>query len=308
MAVRRKKSASPRKRTARKKKKLRRGLVLSGGGAFGAYQAGAMKALHEAGLEFEVISATSIGTINALAWNIPEIVRELDAHWLHNVGGLRPFQFSRILSGKNPFQFHSTLESIADAYRGRYPWDKQRAEILITLTDYRTNESTVLSSCDARMPPDERELLMKASTAILHIGSSPVEIMGRKYYDGGYHTNIPIDPILDHDLDEIWIIPLSPIKGGTKRTGRKSKAADAARRRIQNPYIHSLIRLYEQVIDPPEMNLGSAKKIIISPYDENIEFYRAGRNLLFSMKNIRELLRRGYEAGQRAVSRSYARS
>ena len=49
-------------------------LVLQGGGALGAYQAGVYQALHEAGLEPDWISGVSIGAINAaiIAGNPPE--------------------------------------------------------------------------------------------------------------------------------------------------------------------------------------------------------------------------------------------
>jgi predicted acylesterase/phospholipase RssA len=40
-------------------------LVLQGGGALGAYQAGVYQALHEAGIEPDWIIGTSIGAINA---------------------------------------------------------------------------------------------------------------------------------------------------------------------------------------------------------------------------------------------------
>lgn len=40
-------------------------LVLEGGGAKGAYQIGVVKALREAGFEFDAITGTSIGAINA---------------------------------------------------------------------------------------------------------------------------------------------------------------------------------------------------------------------------------------------------
>src|ERR1700735_4908510 len=40
-------------------------LVLQGGGALGAYQAGVYQALHEAGLEPDWISGVSIGGVNA---------------------------------------------------------------------------------------------------------------------------------------------------------------------------------------------------------------------------------------------------
>ena len=40
-------------------------LVLQGGGALGAYQAGVYQALHEAGIEPDWVIGTSIGAINA---------------------------------------------------------------------------------------------------------------------------------------------------------------------------------------------------------------------------------------------------
>src|SRR3954451_8930358 len=48
-------------------------LVLQGGGALGAYQAGVFEALHEAGIEPDWVIGTSIGAINAalVAGNAP---------------------------------------------------------------------------------------------------------------------------------------------------------------------------------------------------------------------------------------------
>ena len=59
-------------------------LVLQGGGALGAYQAGVYQALHEAGIEPDWVIGTSIGAINAslIAGNAPEQRMErLDAFW-----------------------------------------------------------------------------------------------------------------------------------------------------------------------------------------------------------------------------------
>src|SRR5271165_4901870 len=49
-------------------------LVLQGGGALGAYQAGCYQAMHEAGLEPDWVIGTSIGAINAavIAGTAPE--------------------------------------------------------------------------------------------------------------------------------------------------------------------------------------------------------------------------------------------
>jgi NTE family protein len=59
-------------------------LVLQGGGALGAYQAGVYQAMHEAGLEPDWVSGVSIGAINAaiIAGNPPNRrLRQLRAFW-----------------------------------------------------------------------------------------------------------------------------------------------------------------------------------------------------------------------------------
>src|SRR6201996_9514665 len=49
-------------------------LVLQGGGALGAYQAGVYQAMHEAGIEPDWVSGVSIGAVNSaiIAGNAPE--------------------------------------------------------------------------------------------------------------------------------------------------------------------------------------------------------------------------------------------
>jgi len=59
-------------------------LVLQGGGALGAYQAGVYQAMHEAGIEPDWVSGVSIGAINAaiIAGNPPHRrLRQLQAFW-----------------------------------------------------------------------------------------------------------------------------------------------------------------------------------------------------------------------------------
>jgi NTE family protein len=59
-------------------------LVLQGGGALGAYQAGVYEAMHEAGVEPDWVSGVSIGAINSaiIAGNPPNRrLRQLQAFW-----------------------------------------------------------------------------------------------------------------------------------------------------------------------------------------------------------------------------------
>ena len=66
-------TAAPRKRTATPRELGQIVLVLQGGGALGAYQAGVYQALHAAGVEPDWVVGTSIGAINAslIAGNEP---------------------------------------------------------------------------------------------------------------------------------------------------------------------------------------------------------------------------------------------
>ena len=80
-------------------------LVLQGGGALGAYQAGVYQALHEAGLEPDWVSGVSIGAINAalIAGNAPEqrleaLARILEPH--HRPHHLAAYARRRHLSAR----------------------------------------------------------------------------------------------------------------------------------------------------------------------------------------------------------------
>jgi NTE family protein len=59
-------------------------LVLQGGGALGAYQAGVYQALHEANIQPDWVSGVSIGAINSaiIAGNAPEVrLEKMKAFW-----------------------------------------------------------------------------------------------------------------------------------------------------------------------------------------------------------------------------------
>ena len=47
-------------------KKTKRGFVMTGGGAKGLYEAGVIHAFHLCGMEFDVITGSSIGAINSV--------------------------------------------------------------------------------------------------------------------------------------------------------------------------------------------------------------------------------------------------
>ena len=66
---------------------MKTGLVLSGGGAVGAYQAGVVKALAECGAQISMVSGASIGALNgaiiAASPDLSEAAARLEALWEH---------------------------------------------------------------------------------------------------------------------------------------------------------------------------------------------------------------------------------
>lgn len=97
---------------------IKRGLVLSGGGAKGAYQAGMMKALLEMGVEVDIIAGASIGALNgavlASAPDLPTGVARLETLWLQ-IAQMKVLQLDGKASFKNATQIASYLTMLVSA-------------------------------------------------------------------------------------------------------------------------------------------------------------------------------------------------
>ena len=114
---------------------MKTGLVLSGGGAVGAYQAGVVKALAECGTQISMVSGASIGAFNgaiiAASPDLSEAAVRLEALWDHlgnNAVG-KPigllFIAEKIVPGNEPLPDPRTCRSTA--YDASSPYiDTQR--------------------------------------------------------------------------------------------------------------------------------------------------------------------------------------
>ena len=282
----------------------RRGLVLSAGAALGAYQAGALKALKERGLDFEVISATSIGTLHALAWNMDETLLAIDEHWISNVAGLRPFDHRRIFRGENPFRFRASLDAVFDTYQDTYPESEaERLEILVTVTEYETCRPVVFSMKDEGLDEEEKISLLKASTVLPHLGMRPIELRGRHYFDGGYTDLVPVTPLAQRGLDEIWLIPLVPIlrRKPTPSTGKEQTPRGAPSRGRPRTELRALVTLLDQCVRPLEGATAGTEHVLVAPKTrlKAMALFQPIHALTFSKRNIRRLLDCGYRDGLR---------
>jgi len=209
-------------------------LVLQGGGALGAYQAGVFQALHEHQLAPDWIVGTSIGAINAaiLAGNEPDKrVARLHEFWdrishtdsidlralsdpqrrsaiqmqtwdtlLRGVPGFftpRPFNPFALGMPVAPEQasFYDTTP-LRDTLNQLIDFDYLNAPGGTRLT---VNALKVDSGSLRRF--DNRELTMTAdhirASGALPPGFPPVRIDGDLYWDGGLYSNTPLETVLD---------------------------------------------------------------------------------------------------------------
>lgn len=202
------------------------GLVLAGGGAKGAYQIGAWKALSEIGITFNSIVGTSIGSINGalIAAGDYESARQL---WL-NISidkGLRITEVlpdtENLFSKKNwGVLFKEVIKnggldaSPAADFISQYIDEKKVRENGIpffAVTVQMTQGVTPREIGIEDIPEGElTDYLMASSNIPLAVGIGPE---GERFLDGGVYDNLPVMTLKKRGYNKIIIIDISNMKG-----------------------------------------------------------------------------------------------
>ncbi|MDI7773728.1 patatin-like phospholipase family protein [Asticcacaulis sp. EMRT-3] len=210
-------------------------LVMQGGGALGAYQAGAYEVLHESGVEPDWIAGISIGAINAaiIAGNAPEDrVRHLRAFW-EEISTSVPGESLARGHGSAEFGFRqlSGLQSLMSGVKGFFrpwfflPWFNREGtpeatsfydtaplrETLLRHVDFdRINKGPMRLSLgtvhvktgnfvyfDSHEPERVIGPEHVMASAALPPGFPAVYVDGEAYWDGGLVSNTPLSYVLD---------------------------------------------------------------------------------------------------------------
>src|SRR5690349_9045001 len=205
-------------------------LVLQGGGALGAYQAGVYQALMEGGIEPDWVIGTSIGAINGaiIAGNEPanRIARlqefwngvtrntPLDQLWPTAIFGNALANLSTVMNGIPGFFTPNPLAACGPtfplgieraAYYSTEPLKqtlarlvdfehlgRQRVRLSVGAVNVRTGEMRYFDSRD--MPVTVAHIM---ASGALPPAFPAVEIDGEYYWDGGIYSNTPIEVVLD---------------------------------------------------------------------------------------------------------------
>lgn len=224
----------------------KRALVLSGGGARGAYQAGVLRYLEEIHWKPDIICGTSVGAINACAIGSGMNSSRLSELWLQlNQKNIMRYSIWNMLKGLFRKKYYPLVET--------YPLKKFIHENL-DFTKLNESKTKVIISA-VNILSSELKFFENPNLQIEHILASsaipmifPWQIIdGEPYWDGGVMANTPILPALTHEASEIVVVLLSPVGGMRVMDAPKTK--DEALERLFELYLLGSYRSVEQGLE-----------------------------------------------------------
>lgn len=190
---------------------MERALILSGGGARGAFQAGVIRYLNDVGWVPDLVCGTSVGAMNAVAMGTGMSPADLIGLWQslsrRAVYLRRPAWLIRSLLGRKPFASTNDtgpMRALLAQHIDIAALRKSRMEIIISTVDMRTSQP-------AWFDRSEIEIDHVAASAAIPVLFPWQTINGRPYWDGGVMHNTPIAPALIRGAREIIVVLLSPV-------------------------------------------------------------------------------------------------
>ena len=217
------------------------GLVLAGGGAKGAYEAGVFKALWELDIirRVSVVSGTSIGTINGLMLSMND-GNVMDKSWsnisysrfINNENKIRDINIRKLIKRDGTIDKEKKL---ADLFKKNDIGLLSQSGIKSFIEDYVDfnlirQSKKILYACayniDLGKPEyfkindydDKKTLDICIASCAVPFLFKPIEINEYRYADGGVNNpqykesnvdNVPIAPLKEHNCDIIIVVHLS---------------------------------------------------------------------------------------------------
>jgi len=190
--------------------------ALGGGGARGALQSGALRALFDAGIQPDIIVGTSIGAVNAVflamhGFNLKSL-DDLDISWFAAAkADLFPASTAWLTMRVffNRFRAHP-YQRLRDFYisQGVTPdlrfGDLPHFPVILVSADLNSRQPVYYGN-DPQTSVLDGLLASSALPPWVH----PIESEGRFLIDGGAVSNLPIEPAIAHGATEVIALGLS---------------------------------------------------------------------------------------------------
>jgi NTE family protein len=297
-------------------------LVLSGGGAKGCFQVGAINAIKEWGLEIAGVSGVSTGNLQMvfvamqdyeLMDRIWASIRQKDvyreAHSFTDIGwkylwsklGLAKFDITSIYDFS---PLRRLIGEHADISKFKIP--ARSGVVCLEDGKYYTiaiSNGTVATPDGRRVPAHPPDFIY--ASCCLPGSAAPVEIAGRHYLDGGVRNMTPLKEALEAGADHIILIECSPLdiesweyKGNILDIGTRSLSM--ALNEIYNEDL-SYMKFINQMVDSNcvDEKYRKIKFTVIAPENEVID------TLCFDRKQINAGIDYGYDRAMEIIKEEY---
>lgn len=275
---------------------MRKALILSGGGARGAFQVGVWKFLREINWHPDLICGTSIGAINAAAIGSGMSVERLAALWrTHNrseIYRLKTLHFLRSsLRGKPLKSVLDTapLRAMLTRHLNLEALRRSPIEIIISAVHLATGRLHLYDQSVI-----EIDHLMASSAMPILFPWQPIG--GELYWDGGVMANSPLFIALEKKVEEIIVVLLSPV-------GHRPLPPPASLREgLERVFEHFLIGSYQTAMPIFNGQEGTGTRTeprisVVAP----THMLGFASLLNFSTRQVNRLINAGYHSARRQL-------
>lgn len=196
------------------------GIVLDGGGARGAYQIGAWKALKEAGIRINAVAGTSVGALNGALICMDDVenaekiwdemtfskVMNVDDGWMERLFN-RENKFTDVIAeiwktlsdgGVDVTPLRQMIHEAVDEERIRQS-GKEFCLLTFSVTDFKELDLSIEDIPEGRL-----EDFLLASSYLL--GFKNEKLHGKRYIDGGVINNVPFKSLIGRGYTDIIAI------------------------------------------------------------------------------------------------------
>ena len=220
---------------------MKRALVLSGGGAKGAYELGVYKALKRLGIKIDLITGTSIGAING-ALLVTGEYKKAKKFWL-KMSASDVFDYDFKTVSEYPKVAKDILKNkglkfdrAEEFFREIINEDKiRKSKIDYGIVTFNLKNRVPKSLTKANIPHGKMLSYILASAACFPVVEMK-NIDGDYYVDGGYYDNLPINLAIDMGADEIIAVDLSAV-GFKRKVKNKDVKIDYIKHELKGSFI-----------------------------------------------------------------------
>lgn len=252
-------------------------IVLSGGGAKGAYEMGVWKALKKLKIRYQIITGTSIGALNGMMmvqnnfYKCLRMWKNISYDMIYdNFGKVKTTQEMYLAYLNKIIDGGIDTKKIEKLIEENYRSDKMyKSKIQFGVVAYSIKSRKVIYATKKNTRPDKLKKYILASATCFPV-FKPTKIGTDTLIDGGYYDNLPINLAIDLGATEIIAVDLGAI-GFRKRVRNKG---------IKISYIEPNNKLDSFLM----FDSNATKKMINLGYNDTMKMFKRLEGNLYTFK------------------------